>query len=234
MNGNIDLDEVEKFGSLAARWWDKDSEFKPLHDINPLRLNYIKEQYGGSIKGKRILDVGCGGGILCESLALEGAEVVGIDLAEAGLEVAKLHLLESGLDVNYQKITAEEFAESNAETFDIVTCMEMLEHVPEPSSIIKSCSKLVKPQGRVFFSTINRNPKSYFFAIVGAEYVLNLLPKGTHNYEKFIRPSEIDKWARRNNLSIASMIGMTYNPITKRYKLEKDVSVNYLTHYQKN
>ena len=234
MNGNIDLDEVEKFASLAARWWDKDSEFKPLHDINPLRLNYIKEQCGGSIKGKRILDVGCGGGILCESLALEGAEVVGIDLAEAGLEVAKLHLLESGLDVNYQKITAEELAESNAKTFDIVTCMEMLEHVPEPSSIIKSCSKLVKPQGRVFFSTINRNPKSYFFAIVGAEYVLNLLPKGTHNYEKFIRPSEIDKWARRNNLSIASMIGMTYNPITKRYRLEKDVSVNYLTHYQKN
>jgi len=234
MNGNIDLDEVEKFASLAARWWDKDSEFKPLHDINPLRLKYIKEQCGGSIKGKRILDVGCGGGILCESLALEGAEVVGIDLAEAGLEVAKLHLLESGLDVNYQKITAEEFAESNAETFDIVTCMEMLEHVPEPSSIIKSCSKLVKRQGRVFFSTINRNPKSYFFAIVGAEYVLNLLPKGTHNYEKFIRPSEIDIWARRNNLSISSMIGMTYNPITKKYKLEKDVSVNYLTHYQKN
>tara|TARA_B100001971_G_scaffold111696_1_gene102727 strand:+ start:147 stop:851 length:705 start_codon:yes stop_codon:yes gene_type:complete len=233
MNGNIDLDEVEKFGSLAARWWDKDSEFKPLHDINPLRLNYIKEQCGGSLKGKRILDVGCGGGILCESFALEGAEVVGIDLAEAGLEVAKLHLLESGLNVNYQKITAEEFAESNAETFDIVTCMEMLEHVPEPSSIIKSCSKLAKPQGKVFFSTINRNPKSYFFAIVGAEYVLNLLPKGTHNYEKFIRPSEIDRWARRNNLSINSIIGMTYNPITKRYKLEKDVSVNYLTHYQK-
>ena len=233
MNGNIDLEEVEKFASLAARWWDKDSEFKPLHDINPLRLNYIKEQCGGSLKGKRILDVGCGGGILCESFALEGAEVVGIDLAEAGLEVAKLHLLESGLNVNYQKITAEEFAESNAETFDIVTCMEMLEHVPEPSSIIKSCSKLVKPQGKVFFSTINRNPKSYFFAIVGAEYVLNLLPKGTHNYEKFIRPSEIDRWARRNNLSINSIIGMTYNPIIKRYKLEKDVSVNYLTHYQK-
>ena len=233
MNGNIDLDEVEKFASLAARWWDKDSEFKPLHDINPLRLNYIKEQCGGSLKGKRILDVGCGGGILCESFALEGAEVVGIDLAEAGLEVAKLHLLESGLNVNYQKITAEEFAESNAETFDIVTCMEMLEHVPEPSSIIKSCSKLAKPQGKVFFSTINRNPKSYFFAIVGAEYVLNLLPKGTHNYEKFIRPSEIDRWARRNNLSINSMIGITYNPITKSYKLEKDVSVNYLTHYQK-
>ncbi len=234
MNGNIDLDEVEKFASLAARWWDKDSEFKPLHDINPLRLNYIKDQCGGSIKGKRILDIGCGGGILCESLALEGAEVVGIDLAEAGLEVARLHLLESGLDVQYQNVSAEEFAKLNSQSFDIVTCLEMLEHVPQPASIIKSCSKLVKPKGNVFFSTINRNPKSYFFAIVGAEYVLNLLPKGTHHYEKFIRPSEIDKWARRNNLSIASIIGMTYNPITKRYKLEKDVSVNYLTHYQKN
>ena len=234
MNGNIDLDEVEKFASLAARWWDKDSEFKPLHDINPLRVNYIKDQCGGSIKGKRILDIGCGGGILCESLALEGAEVVGIDLAEAGLEVARLHLLESGLDVQYQNVSAEEFAKLNSQSFDIVTCLEMLEHVPQPASIIKSCSKLVKPKGNVFFSTINRNPKSYFFAIVGAEYVLNLLPKGTHHYEKFIRPSEIDKWARRNNLSIASIIGMTYNPITKRYKLEKDVSVNYLTHYQKN
>ena len=165
---------------------------------------------------------------------MEGAEVVGIDLAEAGLEVARLHLLESGLDVQYQNVSAEEFAKLNSQSFDIVTCLEMLEHVPQPASIIKSCSKLVKPKGNVFFSTINRNPKSYFFAIVGAEYVLNLLPKGTHHYEKFIRPSEIDKWARRNNLSIASIIGMTYNPITKRYKLEKDVSVNYLTHYQKN
>jgi 2-polyprenyl-6-hydroxyphenyl methylase/3-demethylubiquinone-9 3-methyltransferase len=201
MNSNVDHEEVNKFAALAARWWDRDSEFKPLHDINPLRLNYIKEQCGGSLEGKRILDVGCGGGILSESLALEGATVVGIDLAEAGLEVAKL--------------------------------LEMLEHVPDPSLVIEACSKLIKPNGQIFFSTINRNPKSYFFAIVGAEYVLNLLPKGTHNYEKFIRPSEIDGWARPYGLSISSMIGMTYNPITKKYKLGDDVSVNYIVHYKK-
>ena len=230
---NVDYDEVEKFASLAARWWDKNSEFKPLHDINPLRLNYIKEQCGGSLKGKRILDIGCGGGILSESLALEGAEVVGIDLAEAGLEVAKLHLLESGLDIDYQFISAEDLTKTESESFDVITCLEMLEHVPDPSLIIEACSKLVKSNGRVFFSTINRNPKSYFFAIVGAEYVLNLLPKGTHNYEKFIRPSEIDGWARNFNLSISSIIGMTYNPLTKKYKLGDDVSVNYMTHYEK-
>ena len=233
MSNNVDHDEVEKFAVLAARWWDKDSEFKPLHDINPLRLNYIKEQCGGSLKGKRILDIGCGGGILSESLALEGATVVGIDLAEAGLEVAKLHLLESGFDIDYQFISAEDLTDSESESFDIITCLEMLEHVPDPSMIIEACSKLVKTNGRVFFSTINRNPKSYFFAIVGAEYVLNLLPKGTHHYEKFIRPSEIDGWARDFNLSISSMIGMTYNPITKRYKLGDDVSVNYIVHYEK-
>ena len=233
MNSNVDHEEVNKFAELAARWWDKDSEFKPLHDINPLRLNYIKEQCGGSLKGKRILDVGCGGGILSESLALEGATVVGIDLAEAGLEVAKLHLLESGLDIDYQFISAEELAESESESFDVIACLEMLEHVPDPSLVIEACSKLVKTDGRVFFSTINRNPKSYFFAIVGAEYVLNLLPKGTHNYEKFIRPSEIDEWARLYDLSISSMIGMTYNPITKKYKLSDDVSVNYMSHYEK-
>ena len=233
MNSNVDHEEVNKFAELAARWWDKDSEFKPLHDINPLRLNYIKEQCGGSLKGKRILDVGCGGGILSESLALEGATVVGIDLAEAGLEVAKLHLLESGLDIDYQFISAEELAESESESFDVIACLEMLEHVPDPSLVIEACSKLVKTDGRVFFSTINRNPKSYFFAIVGAEYVLNLLPKGTHNYEKFIRPSEIDEWARLYDLSISSMIGMTYNPITKKYKLGDDVSVNYMSHYEK-
>jgi len=189
---NVDYDEVDKFAVLAARWWDKNSEFKPLHDINPLRLNYIKEQCGGSLKGKRILDIGCGGGILSESLALEGAEVVGIDLAEAGLEVAKLHLLESGLDIDYQFISAEDLTKTESESFDVITCLEMLEHVPDPSLIIEACSKLVRSNGRDFFTTINRNPKSYFFAIVGAEYVLNLLPKGTHNYEKFIRPSEID------------------------------------------
>ena len=233
MNANVDHEEVEKFAVLAARWWDKNSEFKPLHDINPLRLNYIKEQCGGSLKGKRILDVGCGGGILSESLALEGATVVGIDLAEAGLEVAKLHLLESGLDIDYQSISAEDFAKTESESFDIIACLEMLEHVPDPSLVIEACSKLIKPDGRVFFSTINRNPKSYLFAIVGAEYVLNLLPKGTHNYQKFIRPSEIDSWARDFNLSISSMIGMTYNPITKIYKLGDDVSVNYMSHYEK-
>jgi 2-polyprenyl-6-hydroxyphenyl methylase/3-demethylubiquinone-9 3-methyltransferase len=233
MNSNVDHEEVNKFAVLAARWWDRNSEFKPLHDINPLRLNYIKEQCGGILEGKRILDVGCGGGILSESLALEGATVVGIDLAEAGLEVAKLHLLESGLDIDYQSISAEDLAEKETESFDVIACLEMLEHVPDPSLVIEACSKLVKPQGKVFFSTINRNPKSYFFAIVGAEYVLNLLPKGTHNYEKFIRPSEIDEWARSSDLSISSMIGMTYNPITKKYKLGDDVSVNYMTQYQK-
>ena len=233
MNSNVDHEEVNKFAVLAARWWDRNSEFKPLHDINPLRLNYIKEQCGGILEGKRILDVGCGGGILSESLALEGATVVGIDLAEAGLEVAKLHLLESGLDIDYQSISAEDLAEKETESFDVIACLEMLEHVPDPSLVIEACSKLVKPQGQVFFSTINRNPKSYFFAIVGAEYVLNLLPKGTHNYEKFIRPSEIDEWARSSDLSISSMIGMTYNPITKKYKLGDDVSVNYMTQYQK-
>jgi len=233
MNSNVDHEEVNKFAVLAARWWDRNSEFKPLHDINPLRLNYIKEQCGGILEGKRILDVGCGGGILSESLALEGATVVGIDLAEAGLEVAKLHLLESGLDIDYQSISAEDLAEKETESFDVIACLEMLEHVPDPSLVIEACSKLVKPQGQVFFSTINRNPKSYFFAIVGAEYVLNLLPKGTHNYEKFIRPSEIDEWARSSDLSISSMIGMTYNPITKKYKLGDDVSVNYMVHYEK-
>ncbi|WXU00847.1 MAG: Ubiquinone biosynthesis O-methyltransferase [Catillopecten margaritatus gill symbiont] len=230
---NVDTNEVEKFAALASRWWDKNSEFKPLHDINPLRLNYIKEKCGGSLEGKKILDVGCGGGILAEALALEGAIVTGIDMAEAGLEVAKLHLLESGLDIDYQKIPVEEFAKNNAEAYDIVTCLEMLEHVPDPSSIIKACSEIVKPSGQTFFSTLNRNAKSYLFAIVGAEYVLNLLPKGTHDWDKFIRPSEMDEWARNSGLTLKSMIGMTYNPFTKVYKLEDDVSVNYLCFYQK-
>jgi 2-polyprenyl-6-hydroxyphenyl methylase/3-demethylubiquinone-9 3-methyltransferase len=230
---NVDIDEVNKFAALASRWWDKNSEFKPLHDINPLRLNYIKEKCGGSLKDKKILDVGCGGGILAESLALEGAIVTGIDMAEAGLEVAKLHLLESGLEVDYQKIPVEDFAKDNAQAFDIVTCLEMLEHVPDPSSIIKACSALVKTDGQLFFSTLNRNAKSYLFAIIGAEYILKLLPQGTHDWDKFIKPSEMDEWARHSDLTLKSMIGMTYNPFTKTYKLESDVSVNYLCFYQK-
>ncbi len=230
---NVDIDEVNKFATLASRWWDKNSEFKPLHDINPLRLNYIKEKCGGSLQGKKILDVGCGGGILAESLALEGAIVTGIDMAEAGLEVAKLHLLESGLEVDYQKIPVEAFAKDNAQAFDIVTCLEMLEHVPDPSSIIKACSELVKTDGQLFFSTLNRNAKSYLFAIIGAEYILKLLPQGTHDWNKFIQPSEMEAWARHSGLTLKNMIGMTYNPFTKTYKLEDDVSVNYLCHYQK-
>ncbi|CAB9541561.1 3-demethylubiquinol 3-O-methyltransferase (EC 2.1.1.64) @ 2-polyprenyl-6-hydroxyphenyl methylase (EC 2.1.1.222) [uncultured Gammaproteobacteria bacterium] len=230
---NVDFNEVDKFAALASRWWDKNSEFKPLHDINPLRLNYIKKQCGGSLKDKKILDVGCGGGILAESLAKEGALVTGIDMAEAGLEVAKLHLLESGLTVDYQKIPVEDFAKDNAQTFDVVTCLEMLEHVPDPSSIIKSCSALAKDGSPVFFSTLNRNIRSYIFAIVGAEYILKLLPQGTHDWDKFITPSEMDSWARAVGLSLKDMIGMTYNPFTKTYKLEDDVSVNYLCFYQK-
>ena len=230
---NVDQNEVEKFAALAARWWDKNSEFKPLHDINPLRLNYIKEKCSGSLNGKKILDVGCGGGILAESLALEGAIVTGIDMAETGLEVAKLHLLESGLDVDYQKTTVEDFSQQHAGEFDTVTCLEMLEHVPDPSSVISACATVAKPDANLFFSTINRNPKSYLFAIIGAEYILKLLPQGTHDWDKFIKPSEMDSWARQSGLLLKSMIGMTYNPFTKQYKLEDDVNVNYLCHYQK-
>ncbi len=230
---NVDFNEVDKFAQLASRWWDKDSEFKPLHDINPLRLKYIKEQVSEPLKDKKILDVGCGGGILSEAMALEGANVTGIDMAEAGLEVAKLHLLESELNIDYHKIPVEEFAEQHPGSFDLVTCLEMLEHVPDPSSIIKACAKLVKPGGQVFFSTINRNTKSYLFAIIGAEYILKLLPQGTHDFDKFIQPAEIDEWARESSLALKSMIGMTYNPLTKVYKLENDVSVNYLCSYSK-
>jgi 2-polyprenyl-6-hydroxyphenyl methylase/3-demethylubiquinone-9 3-methyltransferase len=230
---NVDFEEINKFAALASRWWDKNSEFKPLHDINPLRLNYIKERCDNTLAGKKILDVGCGGGILSEAMAIEGAIVSGIDMAEAGLEVAKLHLLESGLEVDYQKISVEELAKTHAGQFDVVTCLEMLEHVPDPSSIIKACETLVKPDGQVFLSTINRNTKSYLFAIIGAEYVLKLLPKGTHDWDKFIQPSEMDEDARKAGLTLKNMIGMTYNPFTKIYKLEDDVSVNYLCHYSK-
>jgi 2-polyprenyl-6-hydroxyphenyl methylase/3-demethylubiquinone-9 3-methyltransferase len=224
---NVDHAEVSKFEALASRWWDPNSEFKPLHEINPLRLNYIDAMV--SLSGKRVLDVGCGGGILSESMAARGADVTGIDMGEAPLEVAKLHLLESGEKVDYRKIPAEELAAEQPASFDVVTCMEMLEHVPDPSSIIQACATLVKPGGHVFFSTLNRNPKSYLFAIVGAEYILNLLPKGTHEYAKFIRPSELVQWAREATLTTHDMCGLVYNPFTKVYKLHPtDVDVNYM------
>ena len=224
---NVDHAEVSKFEALASRWWDPNSEFKPLHEINPLRLNYIDAMV--SLPGKRVLDVGCGGGILSESMAARGADVTGIDMGEAPLEVAKLHLLESGEKVDYRKIPVEELAAEQPASFDVVTCMEMLEHVPDPSSIIQACANLVKPGGHVFFSTLNRNPKSYLFAIVGAEYILNLLPKGTHEYAKFIRPSELVQWAREATLKTHDMCGLVYNPFTKVYKLHPtDVDVNYM------
>ncbi len=231
---NVDFSEIKKFEDLAERWWDKESEFKPLHDINPLRVDFI-EQHSEGLKGKKILDVGCGGGILADALSALGAEVTAIDMGEAPLAVARLHQLESGQNVHYQKITAEELALQKAGEFDVVTCLEMLEHVPQPGSVIKACQTLVKPGGDVFFSTINRNPKSFLFAIVGAEYVLQMLPKGTHEYAKFIRPSELDRWARQANLELNVMTGMHYNPLTKKYWLsDSNLDVNYLCHYRKN
>jgi 2-polyprenyl-6-hydroxyphenyl methylase / 3-demethylubiquinone-9 3-methyltransferase len=229
---NADHAELNKFGELAHKWWDKNSEFKPLHELNPLRLGWINELT--NLKGKRVLDVGCGGGILSESMYFKGAEVVGIDLGEKALNVAKLHQLESGAKVTYQYISVEQLAEQQPASFDVVTCMEMLEHVPDPSAIIVACAKLVKPGGSVFFSTINRNPKSYLFAVVGAEYLLNLLPKGTHDYAKFIKPSELSSWARQVNLDVNSIRGMSYNPITQHYSLGGDVSVNYMLHTTKS
>jgi len=229
---NVDHAEVRKFEELASRWWDPHSEFKPLHDINPLRLGYIDQI--ASIEGKRVLDVGCGGGILSESMAAKGAEVTGIDMGEAPLEVARLHLLETGHEVNYLRIPVEEMAREQPASFDVVTCMEMLEHVPDPGSIIQACHDLVKPGGKVFFSTLNRNPKSYLFAIIGAEYVLNMLPKGTHDYAKFIRPSELDHWIRDAGLETLDISGMTYNPFTQAYKLDpRDVDVNYMVATQR-
>ncbi len=225
---NVDRAEVRKFEELASRWWDPNSEFKPLHDINPLRLDYI-DRHAGGLAGKRVLDVGCGGGILSEAMAARGAEVTGIDMGEAPLEVARLHLLESGLEVDYRQMPAEELAAAEPAAFDVVTCMEMLEHVPDPASVIRACHDLVKPGGRVFFSTINRNPKAYLFAIIGAEYLLHLLPKGTHDYAKFIRPSELVRWATAAGLEARDLSGMTYNPLTGVYRLDpEDVSVNYL------
>jgi 2-polyprenyl-6-hydroxyphenyl methylase/3-demethylubiquinone-9 3-methyltransferase len=228
---NFDPLEIAKFEELASRWWDPDSEFKPLHEINPLRLEYIDRR--SSLKGKTVVDIGCGGGILAESMALKGANVLGIDMGKAPLSVAQLHKLESGAELDYQQITAEELAEREPGKYDVVTCMEMLEHVPDPSSVIAACSKLVKPDGHVFFSTINRNPKSYLFAIVGAEYIMQMLPKGTHDYSKFIRPSELESWARAADLHLRELTGMSYNLFSKKYSLGHDVDVNYLMHCQK-
>lgn len=226
-SANVDPSEIAKFEELASHWWDKNSEFKPLHDINPLRVGYIDRI--ASLAGKKVLDVGCGGGILSESMALRGAEVSGIDMGAAPLKIAKLHGLESGISVNYQQITAEEMAEANPATFDVVTCMEMLEHVPDPSSIIKACAKMVKPGGHVFFSTLNRNPKSYLFAILGAEHLLKLVPAGTHDFKKFIRPSELATWIRQAKLHTNDITGLTYNPFTQQYRLDpNDVDVNFM------
>lgn len=223
---NVDHVEIGKFEELASRWWDPHSEFKPLHEINPIRLDYIQRYI--SLAGKHVLDVGCGGGILSESMAACGARVTGIDMGEAPLQVARLHLLESGLEINYERIPVERLAEEQPESFDLITCMEMLEHVPDPASVVTACARLVKPGGRLFFSTINRNPKSYLFAILGAEYLLKLLPKGTHDYAKFIRPSELHTWMREAGLETLGMTGMSYNPLTQTYKLTDDVDVNYL------
>ncbi len=228
---NFDPEEIAKFEDLAYRWWDKESEFKPLHDINPLRLNFIDERI--SLSGKKVLDVGCGGGILSESMANKGAIVKGIDLGKTPLSVAQLHAQESNITIDYEMISAENIAEREPGSYDVVTCLEMLEHVPEPSSIVDACARLVKPEGHVFFSTINRNPKSYLFAVIGAEYILNLLPKGTHDYAKFIRPSELDNWMRNSNLSNQEIVGMSYNPISQHYWLGSDVTVNYLVHSTK-
>jgi 2-polyprenyl-6-hydroxyphenyl methylase/3-demethylubiquinone-9 3-methyltransferase len=229
---NQDAEELAKFSALAHRWWDRNSEFKPLHDINPLRLDWIK-QLGGGLAGKRVLDVGCGGGILSESMAQSGATVTGIDLADKPLAVARLHLMESGQQVEYRKISVEDLALEQPGSFDLVTCMEMLEHVPNPGSVVKSCSQLVKPGGSVFFSTLNRNPKSWLFAIVGAEHILKLLPKGTHHWDKFIKPSELSQMARQAHLQVSQLKGMSYNPLKGEYSLGQDVSVNYLMHCQR-
>lgn len=229
---NVDSAEIAKFEALATRWWDEESEFKPLHEINPLRTNYIDGLV--HLAGKKVLDVGCGGGILAEAMAQRGADVTGIDMGQANLNTAKLHALESGVNVDYQCIAVEQLAEQQPDSFDVVTCLEMLEHVPDPLSIIQACSKLVKPGGQVVFSTINRNPKSYAFAIIGAEYLLRLVPTGTHDYHKFIKPSEMTRWCREAGLAVTDMTGMVYNPITKIYRLkDNDVDVNYLMAAQK-
>ena len=228
---NVDSVEIRKFEALAARWWDPNGEFRPLHEINPLRMNYISRNV--NLAEKRVLDIGCGGGLLAEAMAHHGAEVTAIDKSEASLSVARLHLLESSLQIDYQNSSAEELAQTQASQFDVITCFEMLEHVPDPPSVITACQTLVKPGGMVLFATINRNPKSYLFAIIGAEYVLNLLPRGTHEYARFIRPSELAAWSREAGLGLQDQIGMGCNPLTRRYFLQDNVNVNYIACYQK-
>jgi 2-polyprenyl-6-hydroxyphenyl methylase/3-demethylubiquinone-9 3-methyltransferase len=226
-SSNVDPAELAKFSDLAHRWWDKQSEFRPLHEINPLRLDWINQL--SPLQGRRVVDVGCGGGILADAMARKGAEVLGVDLATKSLRVAQLHALEAETpNVSYREISAEALADEQPASFDVVTCMEMLEHVPDPASTVKACAKLVRPGGWVFFSTINRNPKSFLFAIVGAEYVLNLLPRGTHAYAKLIRPSELARFCRSTGLELRQSRGMQYNPLTRRYWLDSDTSVNYL------
>jgi 2-polyprenyl-6-hydroxyphenyl methylase/3-demethylubiquinone-9 3-methyltransferase len=228
---NIDPSEIKKFEDLASSWWDEHGEFKPLHEMNPLRLNFINSN--SPLSGTTACDIGCGGGILSESMAKCGAEVTGLDMGKAPLSVARLHAIESELEIDYQQITAEDFAQQKAGTFDTVTCMEMLEHVPEPSSIIQACYMLVKPGGSVYFSTINRNPKAYLFAIIGAEYLMKMLPRGTHNYARFIKPSELDHWARAAGLKLNALSGVSYNPLTGLFSQSKDVDVNYMVHYRR-
>lgn len=225
---NVDHAEISKFEELASRWWDPNSEFKTLHDINPLRLDYIERGAGG-LAGKQILDVGCGGGILSESMALRGAQVTGIDMGEMPLQVAELHTLESGAEVAYRRVPVETLALEQPDSFDVVTCMEMLEHVPDPASVVDACARLVRPGGTVFFSTLNRNPKAYLMAVVGAEYIMGMLPRGTHDYARFIRPSELDSWVRPTSLRTIDMTGMTYNALTQVYRLDAhNLDVNYL------
>ena len=228
---NVDAAEIAKFDALAARWWDPQGEFRPLHEINPLRLDYIRQR--APLKDRIVLDVGCGGGILAESMANAGAQVTAIDMADKPLTVARLRQEESGTEVDYRQATAEDLAAEMPGEFDVVTCLEMLEHVPSPHAVIDACARLVKPGGDVFFSTLNRNPKSFLFAIIGAEYVLNLLPAGTHEYAKFIRPSELDAWSRDAELELCGSIGLHYNPITREYSLGDNVDVNYMMHFRR-
>ena len=228
---NVDPAEIQKFEALASRWWDKSGEFKPLHDMNPIRLNFINTN--SPLSDKKVLDVGCGGGILTESMARAGATTTGIDMGKSPLSIARLHAMEEDLEIEYLQTTVEAYTAENAGSYDVVTCMEMLEHVPDPASVINACTQLLKPGGSVYFSTINRNAKSYAFAIVGAEYVMKMLPKGTHDYSKFIRPSELDIWARQAGLELKGIEGVIYNPLTGMFRKSTDVDVNYMVHYQR-